>query len=97
MSDGFDEYDEYDDVVLTDEEIAMQDAFDRFVTMERQYTCQGRYNHTDKGRLARMRYNHSYKGKECERRKTQKRVNSGKNAEKCRNYYYRKKLALGKE
>lgn len=92
----------YDDCIrdeITDDEISMQNELDKLIVTERQYTKQGRYNHTDKGRLARMRYNHSYKGKGCERRKTQNRVNSGKNAEKCRRYYYKKKLmlAVGKE
>lgn len=92
----------YDDCIrdeITDDEISMQNELDKLIVTERQYTKQGRYNHSEKGRLARKRYEISDKGKERERRKSKNRVNSGKNSEKCRRYYYKKKLmlAVGKE
>lgn len=66
---------------------------------------QVRYRNSDKGKevIARYRKSQSYneaqkkyqqseKGKENERRKRQRKIDSGKNAEYCRRYYYRKKL-----
>lgn len=50
-----------------------------------------KYIQSDKGRAAQGRYAASDLGKETEKRKTQQRIASGKNAEKCRAYYYRKK------
>lgn len=50
-----------------------------------------KYNHSESGRDARKRYRKSEKGKATERRKREKRIKSGKNAEYCRRYYYRKK------
>lgn len=44
-----------------------------------------------KRREYQRKYNRSEKGKANNRRKTQKRIASGKNAEYCRAYYYRKK------
>lgn len=132
MTDGFEEY---DDVIVTPEERLRQDEFDRMIRVSRIFTSQQRkqyrYNHSDKGRLARARYQstdkfkrsqdkyrksdkgkeaiakyrksqsynesqkkyqQSEKGKENERRKRQRKIDNGKNAEYCRRYYYRKKL-----
>lgn len=50
-----------------------------------------KYNHSEKGKSSIKRYRQSEKGKAMERRKTQKRIASGKNAEYCRDYYRRKK------
>lgn len=50
-----------------------------------------RYNHSDKGKARAVRYNNSPKGKERSRRASQKDIESGKNAERCRKYYWRKK------
>lgn len=50
-----------------------------------------RYNHSDKGKTRAVRYNNSPKGKERSRRASQKDIESGKNAERCRKYYWRKK------
>lgn len=52
---------------------------------------QRRYNSSEKGKASRKRYAQSEKGKECVRRQTQKAIASGKNAERCRAYYQRKK------
>jgi hypothetical protein len=54
---------------------------------EKQY----RYNHSEKGREARRRYTNSEKGQANEKRKRDKKIASGKNAEYCRRYYARKK------
>lgn len=51
-------------------------------------------NHSESGRRARQKYAQSEKGKERERRKTQKKIASGKNAEACRRYRERKKAML---
>lgn len=85
----------YDDCIkdgVTEDEISMQKELDHEIVKARQYTKQGRYSHSEKGKLSRQRYERSEKGKATESRKTNKRVQSGKNAEKCRKYYYRKKL-----
>ena len=50
-----------------------------------------RYENSEKGKASRKRYENSEKGKETARRKTKKLIESGKNAERCRAYYYRKK------
>lgn len=58
-----------------------------------------KYNHSEKGKENLKKYRQSEKGKAMERKKTQKRIASGKNSEYCRNYYYRKKAkikAMGK-
>ena len=50
-----------------------------------------RYEQSAKGKATQRRYEQSEKGKERDKRKQQKRIASGKNAEYCRAYYYRKK------
>ena len=50
-----------------------------------------RYNNSEKGKERQKRYNNSPKGKERSRRASQKDIESGKNAERCRKYYWRKK------
>lgn len=50
-----------------------------------------RYNHSDKGREARRKYEQSEKGQEVAKKKSNKKIESGKNAERCRRYYQRKK------
>ena len=50
-----------------------------------------RYIQSEKGKAALKRYEQREKGKERQRRARQKKVASGKNAEYCRAYYYRKK------
>lgn len=50
-----------------------------------------RYNHSDKGKARAARYNNSPKGKAKRQRKMKRDIESGKNAERCRKYYWRKK------
>lgn len=65
---------------------------------------QYRYNHSEQGRQAKKRYAQSEKGKQAQaryaksdkgkardKRKMEKRIASGKNAEACRRYYLKKK------
>ncbi len=137
MTDG---YEEYDDVVVTEDERAMQDEIDAAIRISRQVTArqksQYRYNHSDKGQKskskyqqtdkfrqsqrkyryspkgqemlrkysksqnftdAQEKYRHSEKGIENEQRKRQRKVASGKNAEYCKRYYYRKKAEMAIE
>lgn len=49
------------------------------------------YAKSDAGKRAHKRYIQSDKGKEAEKRHTQKQIKSGKNAEYCRRYYWKKK------
>lgn len=51
-----------------------------------------KYNSSQKGKESRKRYSQSTKGIAAEKRKQKKKIESGKNAEYCRAYYYRKKL-----
>lgn len=50
-----------------------------------------KYNHSEKCKENQKRYRQSEKGKAVARRKREKAIVSGKNAEYCRNYYRRKK------
>lgn len=52
-----------------------------------------KYNHSDKGKARTKRYVQSEKGREVARRKNQRDIISGKNAERCRRYRERKKAA----
>lgn len=49
------------------------------------------YNQSDKGKERSRRYEKSEKGKARAKRRQQKAIASGKNAERCRKYYWRKK------
>lgn len=50
-----------------------------------------KYNQSDKGKVRAKKYEQSDKGKARAKRKAEKRIASGKNAEACRRYYYKKK------
>lgn len=50
-----------------------------------------KYNNSEKGKERQKRYNNSPKGKERSKRASQRAIASGKNAERCRKYYWRKK------
>lgn len=49
------------------------------------------YEQTDKAKERYQRYAQSEKGKAAAARKSERKIRSGKNAEYCRAYYYRKK------
>lgn len=84
-----------DNDVITSDDVTKSQSMDFEIKRERAFTprqkSQLKYNQSDKGKNARKRYSESDKGKENERRKRKRRVTSGKNAEYCRAYYYRKK------
>ena len=63
----------------------------RYNHSEKRQKAQKRYNHSEKGRQARARYEHSEKGRANNKRKQEKRIASGKNAEACKRYYLKKK------
>lgn len=56
--------------------------------------AQKRYSQTEKRRESQNRYLDSDKGKEMQKRKSQKKIDSGKNAEYCRKYYQKHKEEL---
>ena len=92
---------------LTDEEIKQADDGDKYAKVSRLYgkelrtyryeqserrkESHMRYDQSEKGKERFRRYGQSAKGKATEKRKMQKRIASGKNAEYCRRYYQRKK------
>jgi hypothetical protein len=55
---------------------------------------QRRYNKSDKGKASRKRYSMTEKGIENEKRKRQRKIDNGRNAEYCRRYYYKKKMEM---
>lgn len=95
-------YEDCVDDALTQEERMRQDEYDREsikerIKEERSGLRKGKlkfydYNHSEKGKSRAHRYAQSEKGKARDRRKQEKRIASGKNAEYCRAYYQRKKL-----
>lgn len=79
---------------VTAAEIKAQDKFDREAVGERKYGIDRKiwlYNNSAKGKEARKRYEQSEKGRATAKRKQQRRIASGKNAEYCRAYRQRKK------
>lgn len=80
---------------ITEEEMREQDLIDREIRHEnetdKRKRTQNKYNRSDKGKASRMRYAKSEKGKANMKRAQQRRIESGKNAEYCMRYYYKKK------
>lgn len=90
-----------------------QDEHDREIRKGRKYgrsLVVWNHNHTEKGKETLRRYNASEKGKDRQkrylqtekgkamlRRRSQKDIASGKNAERCRAYYQRKKEKMLRE
>lgn len=66
----------------------------RYEQKEKAKERQKKYNSSEKGKERATRYAKSEKGKETKKRKAQKIIDSGKNAEYCRRYYYKKKMAM---
>lgn len=96
----------YEDCVndeITDEDRKTQDKYDVNCNKERipeersrtkkKYEAQYDYMRTEKRKIAQKRYMDSEKGKATQKRYANKKILSGKNAEYCRAYYYRKKQA----
>lgn len=69
-----------------------KDSQKKYSESEKGRERQKKYIQSAKGKEAQKRYRQSEKGKENEKRKSQKRISSGKNAEYCRRYYYKKKM-----
>lgn len=67
---------------------------ERYRKSERGREMLKKYSRSQNFREAQKRYRESEKGKEAERRRTQKRIANGKNAEACRRYYLRKKQEM---
>ena len=65
---------------------------DLYNMSDKRKESQKRYNQSQKGKDARKRYLDSEKGSEMQKRKQLKKIESGRNAENCRRYYWRKKL-----
>ena len=69
-----------------------KDSHKKYEQSDKGKAAHKRYNNSDKGKAVRERYAQTEKGKETEKRKQQKRIESGKNAERCRRYYQKKKM-----
>lgn len=54
-----------------------------------------KYNHSEKGKAREEKYAKSEKGRDNNRRKMQRKIASGKNAEACRRYRERRKMQAG--
>lgn len=73
------------------------DRAKKYWQSERGKAVKRRYNSSEKGKARYKKYMQSEKGKEIARRQSQKAVASGKNAERCRAYYQRKKERMFRE
>jgi hypothetical protein len=71
-----------------------KDSQSRYNQSEKGKDKQRRYNDSDKGKAARKRYAMTEKGIENEKRKRQRKIDNGRNAEYCRRYYYKKKMEM---
>ena len=95
---------EYDGIEIDDE--AISNAIDSEIIHMRvveqhyingtysTYDSKRRYHRSEKGKAALKKYLVSEKGKEAQKRKAQKDIETGKNAEKCRRYYERHKAEI---
>lgn len=63
----------------------------RYFSSQKGMEANRRYEQTDKAKERHQRYAKSEKGKAAASRKSERTIRSGKNAEYCRAYYYRKK------
>lgn len=68
-----------------------KEAAKKYNQSERRKQYLEEYAKTEERKAAQKRYRQSEKGKATQKRKEQKRIESGKNAERCREKYYRKK------
>lgn len=71
-------------------------AQNKYNHSDKKKVCVKRYQQTDKGKESRERYLKSEKGQAMLKRKKDKRISSGKNAEYCRQYRLRKKTEQAK-
>lgn len=87
----------YDSVERKD--IFEQDMFDKVLEVVEpevlsRRESQRKYNNSEKGKASRRRYSMTEKGIENEKKKSQRKINNGRNAEYCRRYYYKKKMEM---
>ena len=89
----------YEDCIydgLEMDEITAQDKFDKELKvvepeiLRRQKSLK-KYNASEKGKERHKKYINSEKGKIIEKKKQNKKIESGKNAEYCRRYYQKMK------
>lgn len=66
-------------------------AVKKYLQSEKGKETARRYAQSEKGKATQKRYLQSDKGRAAVRRKNQKQIANGKNAEYCRTYYYRQK------
>lgn len=62
---------------------------EKYEKTEKGKSTQKKYNQSEKGKLSRKRYLKTEKGIENERKKSERKIESGKNASYCKTYYYR--------
>lgn len=76
----------------------MQSKIDNMLDKElRVLQSRKKYASSEKGKANHKRYLASEKGKIVEQRRYRKRITSGRNAEACKRYYYRKKKEITKK
>ncbi len=85
------EQDEHDREIRKGRKYGRSLAVWNYQHSEKGKTALSRYNASDKGKERHKRYLQTEKGKEMLRNRSQKDITSGKNAERCRAYYYRQK------
>ena len=68
-----------------------REAEQRYKCTEKYRQKEQRYNSSPAGKERQNRYKKSKKGQEVARRKAKRKIDTGKNAEYCRRYYYRQK------
>ena len=71
-----------------------KEAVKKFNQSEKRKQYLKEYAKSENCKAAKKRYQQSEKGKAARKRKDQKRIASGKNAERCRAYYYRRKQKM---
>lgn len=84
---------------ITNEEISMQDDYDKEINsdIQRMRAISNntlhfyKYNHSEKGKQRAKKYRQSEKGKANAKKRQQKCIADGRNAKACKKYYYKKK------
>ena len=71
-----------------------KEAVKKYEQSEKRREYLKEYAKTESCKAAQKKYKQSEKGKAARKRIDQKRIESGKNAERCRAYYYRRKQKM---
>lgn len=82
---------EYDTEIIGSRKYGRKAVQWRYEHSEKGKSARKRYNNSDKAKLVRKKYFQSEKGKEAIKKKQQRRIESGINAEYCRAYRQRQK------